>query len=155
MKLSIPSTRAAAICAILVVCAQAAAHAESEPSPKSPAPKVESNSIPQSVFTIPASAAQGKDPFYPNAHYLGNGGEVKHAPVQTEADTLELKAVSGSSDHRLAMIAAGGTNRTLAVGEETEFHTASGRMRVRCVEIKGESAVVEVDGERRELHLRD
>ena len=143
------------LCALFVTRPAAAADAPTDSASAPRARQVDTNAVPQSVFTIPTSSAQGRDPFYPNAHYLGGGGEIKRAVVPTEADTLELKALSGSTDHRLAMIAAGGTNRTLAVGEETEFRTSAGRMRVRCVEIKGESAVVEVDGERRELRLRD
>ena len=153
MKITV-SLACAAGAALFLAPSAPAADPPSDPQAKTPMRVADSNSIPQSVFTIPASAAEGRDPFYPNAHYLG-GGEVKHAPVSTEADILELKGVSGSAGHRLAMISAAGTNRTLAVGEEAQFHTSTGPMRVRCVEIKGESVVVEVDGDRRELHLRD
>ena len=155
MKYSVLLPCATACSALFLSGSGFAADPESDANVKSPTRVAESNSVPQSVFTIPASAAEGRDPFYPNAHYLTGGTEVKRAPIQTEADLLELKGVSGSADRRLAMISAGGINRTLAVGEEAEYRTANGHLRVRCVDIKGESVVVEVDGERRELRLRD
>ena len=156
MKTTASVTFATLSCAWLFAAPAQAGDAPSPQNARIQGLPTETNSVPQSIFSIPASPTQGRDPFYPNArYYMGGGGEIKHTPIPSEADTLELKAVSGSTDHRLAMIAAGGTNRTLAVGEETEFRTSSGRMRVRCVDIKGESAVIEVDGDRRELHLRD
>ena len=155
MKHTVLLTCTAAGSALFLSASALAADPPPDPRAKTPTHVADTNSIPQSVFTIPASVAEGRDPFYPNAHYLGGGGEVKHAPVSTVADTLELKGVSGSAGRRLAMIAAAGTNRTLAVGEETEFRTSAGPIKVRCVDIKGESVVIEVDGERRELRLRD
>jgi hypothetical protein len=132
------------------------ARAQSTSSDAKPATQFSvSNAVPQSVFTIPTNAAEGRDPFFPNAHYMFGGDEVKKPVISPDLDTLALKGVSGTLDHPLAMLSHGKITRTLAEGEETTFKTLSGPLRVRCVEIHGESAVVEVDGERRELRLRD
>lgn len=68
----------------------------------------------------------------------------------TVAVELKLKAISGLPEHRLALI----NNHTFEAGEEGEVVTTNGRMRIRCLEIHGESAVVQVGPERRELRLR-
>ena len=121
---------------------------------KAATPVVTSNAIPQSVFTTPASLKDGRDPFFPNSTYWLNGvGAVVYkpsTPSHTEV-TLVLNGLSGTAGHRLAMI----NGHTMAEGEAAEVTTASGRIRVRCVEIKAESVVVEVGTERRELRLRD
>jgi len=106
------------------------------------------NDIPQSVFAVPASPEEGRDPFFPNAS--------RETPAKqntsTAANALILNGIGGTPDHKLAMI----NGHTMAEGETNEVTTASGHVRIRCLEIKGESAVIEViGGERRELHLRN
>jgi hypothetical protein len=109
------------------------------------------NVIPQSTFTVPTSHVQGRDPFFPNSSYMSGTQVIKissSAPV-----TLILNGLSGTSDHRLAMI----NGHTFAEGEDNDIQTASGRVRIHCIQIKGDSVVVEVGsgGERRELRLRE
>lgn len=123
--------------------------APQEKQAPSKAQLVESNAIPQSSFIIPTSSEKGRDPFFPNSHYMSGAQVIKmstSAPV-----TLVLNGLSGTQDHRLAII----NGRTFAEGEESDVHTTSGRVRVHCIQIKGEMVVVEVAGERRELRLRD
>jgi hypothetical protein len=50
-------------------------------------------------------------------------------------------------DHRLVII----NNHTFAEGDEEDVSTPGGRIRVRCVEIRGNSVLVEADGQRQEL----
>jgi hypothetical protein len=121
-------------------------------------PLAESNSIPQSVFTIPSSPRQGRDPFFPNSHRFSGETALPSQLAPTRSDViLELQGIGGTPDHRLAIIYchSGGESekayRTVAEGEETEFKTATGRVRLRCIEIKRESVVVQVGGDRREL----
>jgi hypothetical protein len=123
------------------------------PEKKSPpdARMAESNAVPRSIFIIPTSPQESHDPFFPNANYLF-AASVTKKPSSPNVG-LALKAISGSADKKLAMISLAGTNRTLPEGEESEVMTSSGRVKIRCIEIKGESVVVEVGGERRELHL--
>jgi hypothetical protein len=56
--------------------------------------------------------------------------------------------MSGSPDHRLVII----NNVTFAVGDEAEVITPQGRIRIHCLEITGNSAVVEANGQRQQLH---
>ena len=107
-----------------------------------------SNAVPQSVFVVPKNPKEGRDPFFPNSTLLWGGGTK--TPKQTPTPELVLNGLSGTGDHRLAII----NNRTLAEGEETEVSSGGGRIRFRCVEIKTDSVIIEVGGERRELRLR-
>lgn len=106
--------------------------------------------IPQSVFTIPTSKEEGRDPFYPKSDRLLSGSEPgKPVAASAPVFTLVLNGLSGPEGHRLAMI----NGYTLATGEEGDVPTAAGRIHVRCLTIRNESALVEVAGEKRELHL--
>jgi len=103
------------------------------------------NVIPPSVFVAPTNPAHGRDPFFPN-HLFGAGSEdPKHAASSHADVALVLNGLSGTLDHRLAMI----NGRTMAEGEESEVPTSVGRVKVRCVQIKADSGVIEIGGERR------
>lgn len=127
------------------------------PAPPDKKPKTphgsQTNSLPQSVFTIPASLKEGRDPFFPDsAYWLGGGGGVmKLSPTKHIDVGLVLNGLSGPNDHRLAMI----NGRTVAEGEEAEVSTSTGRVKVRCVQIKSDAVILEIGGERKELRLRD
>lgn len=108
-----------------------------------------------SVFlSNPKGPQDGVDPFFPRSKrpYFGTPVPIvtpTPEPVAVAVD-LKLKAISGLPEHRLALI----NNHTFEAGEEGEIVTTTGRMRIRCLEITQESAVVQVGAERRELHLR-
>jgi hypothetical protein len=108
----------------------------------------------QSVFIMPKGRPEGVDPFFPRSNRPYFGTPLPVAPTNPEPVTvavdLKLKAISGLPEHRLALI----NNHTFEAGEEGEIVTTTGRMRIRCLEITQESAVVQVGSERRELHLR-
>jgi len=107
--------------------------------------------VPKSSFSVPAKPADGHDPFFPMSDRLF---ATKTAPKQTPTTagaSLVFNGLSGTSEHRLAMI----NGYTFAEGEEASVNTSTGRQRVRLVELKGQLAVVEVAGERRELHFQD
>lgn len=111
----------------------------------------EEKPVPKSTFGIPAKPQDGHDPFFPASDRLY---AVKPAPKQgpsSNASTLVFNGIAGTQDHRLAMI----NSKTFAEGEEAMVNTFGGRVRVRCLEIKGEVIVIEVAGERRELHFQD
>jgi len=112
--------------------------------------------VAQSVFlSNPKGPQEGVDPFFPRSKRPYFGTPVPIAPTTTPepapvAVDLKLKAISGLPEHRLALI----NNHTFEAGEEGEIVTTNGRMRIRCLEITQDSAVVQVGAERRELHLR-
>jgi hypothetical protein len=115
---------------------------------------VSSNTIPQSVFTIPTDKKEGRDPFFPDSTRLWGASASAQAVAKvskpTGASCLVLKGLSGVPENRLAMI----NGRTMARGEDAEINTECGRLLVHCVDISSNSAIIEVGGERRELHLR-
>ena len=75
---------------------------------------------------------------------------VPAVPEVAAAVPATLNGLSGTKDRPLAII----NNYTFAKGEEADVHIGSGRMHIRCVEIKEESVVIDVNGERQELRLR-
>jgi hypothetical protein len=108
--------------------------------------------IPKSVFTIPTAPQEGKDPFYPNSMRLFANQTVvtpTNRPTAIPVE-LQLKALSGTAGHRLAII----NNCTFSPGEEGEVTTNVGRVRIVCVEIKDDSVVVLVGGQQRIVRLR-
>jgi hypothetical protein len=144
--------------ALLATAAQAGSTAEkSKPATESKAKKTASSQkstsaetpAPKSVFTTPAKPDDGRDPFFPTSDRLF---AVKTLPkVEAPTATLVLNGISGSPESPLAII----NGHTLGRGEEALITTPAGRIPIRCLDIHGEIAVVEVNGLRRELHFRD
>jgi hypothetical protein len=102
--------------------------------------------IPQSVF----GAGEGRNPFFPQstARVIVPPKVNRENPV--ESFTFVLNGIT-SGPKRTAMI----NNRTFEAGEEGEVKMPTGgRMLIKVEEIKSESAVILVTGQRRELRLR-
>jgi hypothetical protein len=126
-------------------------------SPPSPAPTPTNAlpaqlEIPKSVFLIPTTPQQGKDPFFPRSMRLFTSVVVSTNLQPTRVVTVELKlnGISGISTRRLAII----NNRTFEANEEGIVSTASGPVRIRCLEIRADSVLVQIGGEQRSLRLR-
>jgi hypothetical protein len=153
MKISffLPGTLAALALAFPLLNGKAAQPTNAEP----PATVVSSNAVPLSVFSIPVSRTNGCDPFYPSSTRLWASAvttnnvatQIKHVDG---LNCLVLKGLSGAAGNPLAMI----NGRTMSRGEDAEINTDCGRLSVHCVDISSNSVVIEVAGERRELHLR-
>ena len=152
-----PTLLLAAVVATLPARAQTNSNAgtKSAPAPAAkdaalaqtaPAPATES------VFILPTKPEEGKDPFFPRSlrPYSSCAVIKTNQPAVDVAVDLRLQGISGSLEHRLAIINA----HTMEVGEEGEITTPSGRIRVRCLEIKDDSVVVQAGGGRRVLYLR-
>ena len=107
--------------------------------------------IPKSVFVIPTTPQEGKDPFFPLSKRLFASPVVKTNghPAPPAIVELKLNGISGTADHRLAIV----NNRTFEVGEEGAVPTPSGHVTIRCLEIKPDSVRVLVNGQERILHL--
>jgi len=115
--------------------------------------------VPKSVFHYPTSPQDPvKDPFFPLSTRLRGKPPQPVTVAQTNVPQpvveLELKGISGTVDHRLAIVASEGGTRTFAIGEEGELPTGSGKVRIRVIEIKDDSAVVLANGKREVLKLR-
>jgi hypothetical protein len=90
-------------------------------------------------------APKGRDPFYPNSH---RRDPVPIMPVMlTEkpppSSELVLKGVVGANNHRLAVI----NNAILETGETGSVRVPSGKLRLKCLEIGEDFAVILVEGE--------
>jgi hypothetical protein len=107
--------------------------------------------IPKSIFIIPVSSKEGRDPFFPDSTHVYTANAAKTKATQT-AGNLTFKL--GVLSPKFATIINGSASRTLAAGEETEFNASGGPYRIKCLEIKAESVVIEINGERRELRMR-
>ena len=109
-----------------------------------------SNAVPQSVFVIPSNSKEGHDPFYPESlrpYQIAAAANPKVADVTS----LRLRGFSGELPNRYVII----NNHTFAAGDEGDVITSIGRIHLRCIEVKTNSVVIEVGGQRRELFYSD
>jgi hypothetical protein len=122
-------------------------------SPANAAPALEAAiEVPKSQFIIPASPSEGRDPFFPESMRLF-ASQVRSAPTKASAPApavLVLKAISASGSRRVASI----NNRPFEAGEEGEVVVGTSRVRVRCLEVREDRVLVEVEGQPQELRLR-
>jgi hypothetical protein len=133
---------------VLIVCGLVSV--ASAAAPANSLPKVDTVSVPKSVFTDDASF--GKDPFFPKS-----SRRAAAAPVVTNPQTAEvpdrvfiLKGISVNKDRRLALV----NNYTFAAGEEAEIKIEGRSIRVRCLEVRERSVVISVRGASKEIFLR-
>ncbi len=135
-----------------------AAHAAQTPAAASGHAKAATNAVPaepetpKSVFVIPSTSQDGKDPFFPQSVRLRKSLVVtKDATNLPPAVVdLQLKGISGGANRRLAII----NNRTFGIGEEGEVTSDTGGVRIICQEIKDDSVQLLVNGRVRTLRLR-
>lgn len=122
----------------------AAAPAE-ETKPSDPWPP----ELPQSVFVIPSSPKDGRNPFFPRSTF-GADTVVTPKPGHVEFSSFVLNGIT-SPPKRTAMI----NGRTFEVGEEGEVRLqGGGKEFIKCEEIRADSAVILVHGQRLELRFR-
>jgi hypothetical protein len=156
----LPHEKPLAVIAISLSLVFAARAAQPRPSAPAPAPAAATNAlpaavIPKSVFIMPATPQEGRDPFFPRSiRPYGPGHEtVKASPQQPAAVVVDLRlnGISGTAERRLAII----NNHTFEVNEEGMVSNASGTpVRIRCLEIKADSVLVQIGSEQRILRLR-
>ena len=106
--------------------------------------------VPQSVFALPGQPGEGRNPFFPQSsvRVVVPARVTPEHPVETF--TFILNGIT-SPPKRTAMI----NGRTFEQGEEGEVRLPNGaKMMIKCEEIKADSAVIVVSGQRRELRLR-
>jgi hypothetical protein len=106
--------------------------------------------IPKSTFEISAAA---RNPFFPNSAQQQTAKVISTNPDPPKVPeaVLILNGLTGPPK-RTAMI----NGRTFEAGEEAEVRLPSGsKQLVKCEEIKDNSAIILVAGQRRELRLRE
>jgi hypothetical protein len=97
----------------------------------------------QSVFILPASPAEGRDPFFPEStRTIEGAAPASHSPT-AEVASLKVPGISGRPGHWLAII----NTHTFAVGEEGDVKTAAGTLHVRCLKIQPDAVLVEINGQ--------
>jgi hypothetical protein len=109
-------------------------------APPKPAPA-------RSVFVMPTSARDGRDPFFPESSrpYEDSATVTNHPQVAN----LTVKGLSVEHGHAMVII----NNHTFAVGDEGDVLTGGKRVHLRLVDIRAGTAVIEVNGSRRELRI--
>jgi hypothetical protein len=91
----------------------------------------------------------GRDPFFPNSERRKATNEAVQVDVPAAHYKFRLQGISGPMERRLAII----QNRTFAVGEEADMKIEGKPLKVRCLEIKEQSVIIEVNGSKQEISL--
>lgn len=128
--------------ALAVSAAPAVLADAAKPAPPKPKPVAA-----KSVFKMPLSPQEGRDPFFPEStHPYEDATPVTHA---LDASSFAVKGISMENGRYMVII----NNHTFAVGDEGDVRTTSGEVHVRLVEIRPNEAVIEVKGQRRNLPI--
>ncbi len=112
------------------------------------APVAATNSISHSTFKQPASPKEGRDPFFPNSSRLFASAVIPAAESK-DLSSLFIRGKSGTLDRPLVII----NDVTFAVGDERDVITPQGRIRIHCIKIIGDLAVIEAFGQRHQLRF--
>ena len=146
------------VCAVTVLFSIAA---PSAPPPKEALKKPDSKpaatpdvAIPLSVFVLPATPSEGRDPFFPKSTrpYASQQPQQPQKGVKPPVVEFPLTLNGITPASKLAMV----NGRTFSEGEEGDVVVNGVRKRIRCLKVKDESAIIELlpEGERRELKMR-
>jgi hypothetical protein len=128
------------IVALATACAPVVFGDQPKAEPAKPAPA-------RSVFVMPATAHEGRDPFYPeSARPYEENTTAKHA---VDENSFSVKGLSYEHGHSMVII----NNHTFAIGDEGDVLTAAGRVHIHLSEIRPNAVVIEVNGLRRELPI--
>ena len=100
------------------------------------------NAPAQSVFVLPDSPKEGRDPFFPNSQHPYIESHEQNN-TQPELSALKLEGISGRGSRALAVI----NGETFAAGEESDVKTPGGKIHVHCLQIKTSSVVIEASGQ--------
>ena len=129
----------------------AAAPAQISPPATTNAPPAEAV-IPKSEFND--KLPQGRDPFFPRSTRRAVVAPTTAAGVVQrpafEPSLFVLKGMSGSAARRLAII----NDRTFAAGEDQEVTTRTGKVLIRCQEIRDNSVLISFGNPPQPLELR-
>jgi len=150
-----------ALAAILCVSLGAGAATDPERSTAPSAagePASAGQEIPRSVFEIPSSPGEGLDPFFPKSTRLFGQRASRTNAAPAVRVSLALRGLAGVPGNRLATLTTRDNpprSLVLAEGETGTLKTAAGEVRIRCVQIEDDRVLVEINGIRQELRLRD
>ncbi len=145
-----PANLAVLTLALAVLSGRAAPAKTQAAPPASQAPAAAGQpETPQSIFVIPASPKEGRNPFFPRST-VGVQATIPK-PGTLDNSAFVLNGIVPNGPRRTAMI----NSRTFEVGEEGEVRLANGaKVLIKCAEIKGTSVTILIGGQPRELRLR-
>ena len=103
----------------------------------------------RSIFVMPTNSREVRDPFYPESLRPYEATAAAATGGVIESSALICKGVLGTPGHFVAII----NNHAFAVGDEGEVKTKGSQIRIRCVEIRNNLVVIEINGQRRELMI--
>jgi hypothetical protein len=139
---------ACAFALAVAVLSAAAAPAPAAPQTKPPAAPVPEIRFIKSEFVM--TRGFGKDPFFPKSKRWEVIAPVATVETGPSFGWLSLKGISGSKNHRLAII----NNKTFDAGEVAELRTPTGQTaKVKVVEIRDDGVVVSIGGQTQTLYL--
>lgn len=102
-------------------------------------PPAGTNAQVMSVFIMPTTPSEGRDPFFPNSTRPYED-YISKRPVELTA--LVIKGFSEIDGHRYVII----NNHSFASGDEGDVATPQGRIHIRCLSIGADSVLVESAG---------
>jgi len=106
----------------------------------------------QSVFIMPASPKEGRDPFFPSSTRPYQSAVLANTPAaDLNPNLLVMQGISGMPPNRLVVI----NKHTFAKGDYAEVSTSQGRIHIHCLEINANSVVIEANGQRHELRYEE
>lgn len=106
--------------------------------------------ITQSTFVIPATAKDGRNPFFPNSTVAMPAPSQQSRKPTVDVSSYVLNGIT-SPPKRTAMI----NGRTFEQGEEGEVRIFGGaKSLVKCIEIKDDCAIISVNGQQMQLKMR-
>jgi hypothetical protein len=103
----------------------------------------------RSVFIMPASPKEGRDPFFPDSTRIYETGVVATVSHVPEITSLKIKGYSVVNGQPMIII----NNHSFMVNDEGDVLTSGGRVHIRCLEIKASTAIIEANGQRLDLHF--
>lgn len=109
---------------------------------------VDTNAQVKSVFIMPTSPSEGRDPFFPNSTRPYEDFVTKR-PL--DLTSLEIKGFSDIAGRRFVIV----NNHSFAAGEEGDVLTPQGRIHIRCLSVGADSVLVESAGVRHLLKFSD
>ena len=101
-----------------------------------------------SVFAVPTNAGEGRDPFFPESSRVFQLAVINSKMV--EINSLTVKGFYRDAKGALVII----NNHTFAVGDEGDVKTSDGRVHIRCLEIRPNVVVIDINGQKHELNFK-
>ncbi|HTR43160.1 MAG TPA: hypothetical protein VMH87_16215 [Pseudomonadales bacterium] len=108
----------------------------------------DTNAPVQSVFTMPSTPSEGRDPFFPDSMRPYEDSMVKvKRPV--ELTSLQIKGFSQIGEQRYVII----NNHTFGAGDEGDVITPDGRIHIKCLSVGIDTVMVESGGAQHLLRM--